>query len=58
MLLFKKLTRQQADCAIKEIEIWFKKNPNRRVCRTQVSSIRRGYVREDVMKYTEGEITE
>ena len=50
-VITQKLTPEEAELNIKGIEQWFKDNPNRRMCRTDLWKVRRGHVREDVMKH-------
>lgn len=51
--IFKKLTKEEAEDNIKNLDIWFKNNPRRRVCRTDLFKVRKGHIREDVTKHME-----
>ena len=52
-IVFKKLTPIQALENARDIEQWFIKNPTRRVCRTDLFTVRRHHVVEDILKHTE-----
>ena len=51
-LIFKKLTQQEAEETISQLEKWFKENPKRKICRTDLFKVRKNHVREDVMEHT------
>ena len=52
----RKLTKDEAEENIKCIEDWFKANPKRKVCKTELGKIRKSHVREEIMEHTEKEI--
>jgi hypothetical protein len=52
ILVFKKLTAEEAIVAMGDIEKWFRNNPRRRVCNSDLFKIRRGYLVEDVLKHS------
>lgn len=54
-VIFKKLSIEEAVDSIKKIEQWFKDNPTRKVCRTDLFKIRRGFVGTDVLERTKRE---
>jgi len=49
-MLRRSFTREDAEDLIERATKWFKENPRRRVCRTELSSIRRNHIREDTEK--------
>ncbi len=53
IMLYRKLTQEEAQVNISQIEAWFKLNPKRRVCRTELWKVRRGHVNEDIMKHAD-----
>lgn len=53
IILMRKLTQEEAQENISQIEAWFKVNPKRRVCRSDLFKVRRGHVSEDVMKHAD-----
>lgn len=54
LVFMKKLTKQVAEQNIEGIEAWFKANPRKQVCRTDIfGKIRRGQVREEILKHAE-----
>ena len=53
IVIVEKLTREEAEKNIALIEQWFKDNPRRKVCRTDLWKVRRGFVREDINKHAE-----
>ena len=52
-IITKKMTVQEAFEAIKGIEIWFSKNPSRKVCNTETFKVRRGFTGTDVLGHTD-----
>lgn len=53
IIVYRKLTKQEAEDNIAAIEQWFKDNPKRNICRTDLFKVRRNHVREDVMEHAE-----
>jgi hypothetical protein len=51
-IVFKKLTKKEADENISGINQFFKDNPSRKICRTDLFKVRRGHVEEDVYSHT------
>lgn len=52
-IISKKLTIKEAIDAIPQIEQWFKNNPKRKVCLTDIWKVRRGFVGTDVLAHTD-----
>jgi len=55
LVIFPKLTTEEAEENIRKIEQWFSEHPKRKVCRTDLFKVRRGYVREDILEHTRKE---
>ena len=55
IIIRQKLTREEAEKNIALIAQWFKDNPRRKVCRTDLWKVRRGFVREDINNHSEVE---
>ena len=53
IIITRKLTMKEALESIPQIESWFKKNPKRKVCRTDTFKVRRGFAGTDILKHTE-----
>ena len=51
-IISKKLTISEAIEAIKDIEKWFKSNPTRKICQTDIFKVRRGFVGTDILSGT------
>ena len=52
-IVFRKLTVYDAIDTMIGIEKFFRENPSRKVCRTDLFEIRRGHIVEDILKHTE-----
>lgn len=52
-IIFKKLSPQVALDTMKQIEQWFRDNPKKKNCKTDLFTIRRGYLVEDILKHSE-----
>lgn len=55
-VFFKKLTQKNAQSTYNRAKKFFKNNPKRRVCRTDLFNIRRGHVKDDILKHAENEV--
>lgn len=51
-IIFRKFSHEEARENIDAIEKWFTANPRRRICLTDLFKVRRGHVREDILKHT------
>ena len=51
-VIFPKLTKKEAEKNIKDLEEWFRNNPRRKVCHTDLFKVRRSHIREDVLSHT------
>jgi hypothetical protein len=52
-IFFKKFTPEEAKDIIVDISQWFRDNPKRRMCQTDLGfKVRRGHITEDVMART------
>jgi len=51
-MVAKKLNKTEAKIAYRGITKWFKANPTRKVCRTEVFDVRRKFIKEDILKHT------
>lgn len=53
--IYKLLSKRQSKKIAKQIEQWFKDNPRRRVCHTDIhggTTIHRGHITEDLAEHT------
>jgi len=50
--VFKKFTKTEAKILIEELEQWFKDNPKRRVCNTDLFKVKKGKIKETVLRHT------
>lgn len=53
IIVFKKLSLKEATDLMVKVEDFFQKNKSRRICRTDLFEIRRGYTATDILKHTE-----
>lgn len=51
-IVSRKLSIKEATESIPQIEQWFKKNPSRKICRTDTFVVRRGFVGTDILAHT------
>ena len=51
-IVSKKLTLCDAIKYIPQIEKWFKDNPKRKICQTEIFKVRRGFVGTDILNHT------
>ena len=51
-IVYKKLSKEEAEKLMSKARNWFESNPRRRVCRTDLFKIRRNYIREDILEHT------
>ena len=52
IIISRKLTLSEALVAIPSVEQWFKENPKRKICQTDLWKVRRGFVGTDILKRT------
>lgn len=52
LVVFKKLSIKEALEYIPKIEQWFKDNPTRKICKTDLFQVRRGFVGTDILNHT------
>ena len=52
LIIYKKFTLEEAEKYISQIEKWFKDNPKRKVCQTDLFKVYKGHVREEILKRT------
>lgn len=52
LIIFPKLTKEEADVCIKDIQEWFTKNPRRKVCKTDLFTVRRNSIVQDILRHT------
>ncbi|MEK6879799.1 MAG: hypothetical protein AABY22_09345 [Nanoarchaeota archaeon] len=50
-ILFNKFNKKDAKKLLTDMEEWFKNNPKRRVCYTDLFKIRRNHIKEDILKH-------
>ena len=55
LIIFRKLDRTTANKLINMANKFFKENPKRKICRTDLFDIRRGHVTEDINRHSEEE---
>jgi hypothetical protein len=48
LIIYKKLTPEEAEENIRLTTLWFQAHPERRVCRTDLFKVRRSHIREDI----------
>ncbi|KKN58919.1 hypothetical protein LCGC14_0547210 [marine sediment metagenome] len=53
IIIFNKLSQEDAQLLYTQINEWFKDNPKRRKCHTDLFNIRRGHVKEDILERSE-----
>ncbi len=51
-IFYQKLNTEEALETMRNIIVWFKENPTRRVCNTDLFKIRRSHIAEDILKRT------
>ncbi len=51
-IIFKKLTLIEALDSIIQIQQFFRENPRRKICRTDLFKVRRNHIIEDILKHT------
>ena len=56
LLVYKKFTAEQAKGIVAKLNKWFRDNPKRRVCYTELFKFRRGHIIEDVLFHCEDEV--
>jgi len=47
-----KASQVHKQIAMKQAEKWFRENPKRKICKTDLFEIRKGFIVEDILKYT------
>lgn len=52
IIVYKKMTITEAIENIQKIEKWFSENKTRKICRTDLFKVRRGFVGTDIFKRT------
>ena len=52
-IVFKKLPLEEAIKNMIAIEQWFKNNPNKKTCTTDLFKVRRGFVATDIAEHSE-----
>jgi hypothetical protein len=53
LIVYSKLTPEDALKLIRDMIEWFEANPKRRVCNTDLFKVRRGFIAKDVLEHTE-----
>jgi hypothetical protein len=56
LLIYKKFTAEQAKDIVQKLNGWFRDNPKRKVCHTNLFKVRRGHVVEDVLFHCEDDV--
>ena len=51
-LIFRKFTKAEAKILIEDLEQWFKDNPKKRVCHTDLFDVKKGKIKETVLRHT------
>ena len=52
IIIFKKLSIDEAITAMKDFERWFRENPKRKICQSDFFKVKRGYLVETILKHT------
>ena len=52
LIVYKRLKHSEALRNMENIEKWFRNNPKKRVCKTDLFNVRRGYIVKDILKHT------
>jgi len=52
LIVFKKFKLEEAIENMKLIEKWFRDNPKRKICKTNLFKIKKGYIVEEILKHT------
>lgn len=53
LIVFKKLTLQEAINMMRGVEEWFRSHPKKKVCKTDLFQVRKGYIVQDILKHTQ-----
>ena len=51
-VIYDRLSQLEANVSYQGITKWFKNNPRRKVCKTDYFNVRRGHVKEDLLKHS------
>lgn len=51
-IISRKLNVLEALEVMERMEIWFRDNPRRKICQTEIWKVRRGHLVEDILKHT------
>ena len=52
IIVWKKMKFSEALKNARDIEKWFRDNPKKKICKTDLFEIRKGYLIEDILEHT------